>query len=127
VRESWRDGDGGEAEVVLTTSLVLWQRFFFIAVTQQKQISPSTIQYSFTLPLEVVGPGDSLSTVLYSNTLIMVRLQLESVLAGGNGDGGAYSCNRTKAALVFSWGESGGGMAEWLGLRRRWILNFVIF
>jgi hypothetical protein len=39
------------------------------------------------LPLEVVDPGGSLSTVLYSNPAVSARHQL-GVLAGGNGDGG---------------------------------------
>jgi hypothetical protein len=50
VRESWRNGDSGEAwpqlpkvEDVLAASCVLRRQFFFSAVTQQKQIA---INYS---------------------------------------------------------------------------------
>jgi hypothetical protein len=38
-------------------------------------------------PLEVVGPGGSLSTVLYSDPAISARRQL-GVLARGKGNGG---------------------------------------
>jgi hypothetical protein len=49
---------------------------------------PSIIQFSFTLPLEVVGPGGNLSMMLYSNPTISARRQLERVLVGSNGNGG---------------------------------------
>jgi hypothetical protein len=109
VREFWRNGnevngrffEGGGRFV---TSLVLWRCFFFTTVTQQKQITFNHLVL-FMLPLEVVGPGGSLSAELYSNPTISVRRQSERILAGRNGDA-AYSCDWTVAALVF-WLEGG--------------------
>ncbi len=40
------------------------------------------------LPLEVVGPGGSLSTAGADRHALWARRQLESVLAAGYGDGG---------------------------------------
>jgi hypothetical protein len=40
------------------------------------------------LPLEVMGPGGSLSMGPGRHARLMARRQLESVLAGGKGDGG---------------------------------------
>ncbi len=48
------------------------------------------------LSLEVVGPGDGLSTA-----------PSQAVTATA-----AYSCDRTVAALLFGWGTAGGGIGS---------------
>jgi hypothetical protein len=58
------------------------------------------------LPLEVVGPGGSLSTMLYSDPAISVRCQLGD-LAGGNGDGGIQLRPGDGGARL--WLGAGGG------------------
>jgi hypothetical protein len=49
-----------------------------------------SLQYTFMLALEGMSPGGSLSTLLIATPYWqdLARHQLESVLAGGNGDGG---------------------------------------
>jgi hypothetical protein len=69
-------------EVFLEASHVIW-RWFFFAVTTHKQ---SANQHPFMLPLEMMGPGGSLSMVLLPCP--MARCQSENVLAGGIGDSG---------------------------------------
>jgi hypothetical protein len=59
VSESWPDGDGSEAkEVTFVANLIIIQRWFF---SLSLFILRYSLQYTFMLPLEVVGPGGSLS------------------------------------------------------------------
>jgi hypothetical protein len=70
VRESWQVGDGGEANscnfqrqrLSLLPVLSYGGGLSLITVTQQKTVRFN--QFPFTLPLEVVGPGGALSTLL---------------------------------------------------------------
>jgi hypothetical protein len=78
-------------------------------------------QYSFMLPLEVMGPGGSLSTVLIATPYwqdASRRASWQAATATAS-----HSCDRTTTALVHRLGAAGGGNggADWF--RRRRILN----
>jgi hypothetical protein len=62
------------------------------------------------LPLEVVGPGGSLSTVL-----IATPRQLESVLADGYGDGGIQLRPDDNGARPSAGERLAAATAEWTG------------
>jgi hypothetical protein len=61
------------------------------------------------LPLELVGPGGSRSTVLYSNPAMLVRCQSEGVLAGRNSNGGKQLRPDNGSVRPSAGGEAGGG------------------
>jgi hypothetical protein len=69
-----------KAEVVLAVSLVLYGSGFFSAVTQHKQ--------SASISIRSCCPWRWWAQVTASIDALLTRRQLESVLAGGNGDGG---------------------------------------
>jgi hypothetical protein len=76
------------------------------------------------LPLEVVGPGGSLSTVLIATPYwrdASRRVSWQAVMATAES-----SCDRTATALVHRLGTAGGGGggADWF--RRRRILKLFI-
>jgi hypothetical protein len=64
----------------------------------------SNSEYPFMLPLEVVGPGGSLSTVLIATPYGRDASWRESWLAATAT--AAYSCNLTTAALIHRLGSS---------------------
>jgi hypothetical protein len=81
-------------------------------------------QCPFMLPLEVVGPGGSLSTVLittpyWRDASRRVSWQAATATAGS-------SCNRTATALVHRLGTAGGGGGEADRPRRRRMLNLFM-
>ncbi len=81
-------------------------------------------QYPFMLPLEVVGPGGSLSTVLIATPYrrdASRRVSWQAATATAES-----SCDRTATALVHQLGTAGGGGggADWF--RQRRILNLYI-
>jgi hypothetical protein len=78
------------------------------------------------LSLEVVGPGDSLSTLLICHGLLLIRQ--ESVLAGGNSDGDIQlepdsSGVRSSAGRRLTATTANGSF----GYQWQWILNYVTF
>ncbi len=75
------------------------------------------------LPLEVVGPGGSLSTVLVATPYWQDTSQRESWQAATAT--AAYSCVRMTAALVHRLGSGGSGGAGQFRWRR--ILNLFLF
>ncbi len=76
----------------------------------------SNIQYPFMLPLEVVGPGGSLSTVLIATPYGRDASWREPWLAATAM--AAYSCDLTTAALIHRLGSGGNGRADWCCRRR---------
>jgi hypothetical protein len=63
--------------------------------------------------------------VLYSNPAILARPQSERVLAVSNCDGGIQLQLDNGGAHLSAGGRQAAATAEWLGLRQRWILNYV--
>ncbi len=81
----------------------------------------------FMLSMELVDPGDSLSTLLIDHTCL-VRCQSESVLAGRKGDGGILLRPDSGGALSLAGGWLMVATAErHLCFWQRWILNYVIY
>ncbi len=73
-----------------------------------------SLQYTFMLSLEVGDPGDSLSTLLICHVRL-AGCQSESVLAGGNSDGGLQvATGRRRRSSI-------GG--EWLAATTAWALR----
>jgi hypothetical protein len=88
VEESWHDSDG-ELSQLPKAGVVLVAKFLRLDCGYSlplHNINSHLIQYTFMLPLEVVGPCGSLSMLL-SPRLNGEKLA-ESSLAGGNSDGG---------------------------------------
>ncbi len=59
------------------------------------------------LSLEVGDPGDSLSTLLICHVRL-AECQSESVLAGGNSDGGLQVATGRRRCSSIGWGAAGG-------------------
>ncbi len=59
------------------------------------------------LSLEVGDPGDSLSTLLICHVRL-AGCQSESVLAGGNSDGGLQVATGRRQRSSIGWGTAGG-------------------
>jgi hypothetical protein len=74
------------------------------------------------LPLEVVGPGGSLSVLL--SPRLNGEMPAESSLAGGNGDGGIQL--RPDDGSASSSAGVGSGSVAVATFALRWIPNFVI-
>ncbi len=83
-------------------------------------------QYPFMLPLEKVGPGGSLSTVLIATPYwrdASWRVSWQAATATA-----VSSCDRMATALVHRLGTTGGGGGGADRFRRRRILNlFIVF
>jgi hypothetical protein len=81
-------------------------------------------QYPITLPLEMGGPGGSLSTVLIATPYwrdASRRVSWQAATATA-----VSSCDRTATALVHRLGMTGGGGGGADRFRRRWRLNLFI-
>ncbi len=79
------------------------------------------LQYAFMLPLEVVGPGGSLSALLMPH--FFSETQSESVLAGGNSNG-SIQLQPNFLRLGDGWWRQRWSSFDFLC--PRWILNYVI-
>ncbi len=85
-------------------------------------INSCLMQYTFMLPLEVVGPGGSLSMLL--SPRLNGEMPAESSLAGGNGDVGIQL--RPDDGGASSSAGVGSGSVAVAAFSLRWIPNFVI-
>jgi hypothetical protein len=97
-----------EKEVVLSVTLVK-KRWRFLNSLQTQTVH--ILQYVFMLPLEVVGPSQSLSA------LLMPRFFQRDVRGRSWKAATAtavHSCDETIAALVFGWGTPGSSDGGWV-------------
>jgi hypothetical protein len=88
---------------------------------QSRQERLAYNQCSFMLPLEVVGPGGSLSTVLIATPYwrdVSRRVSWQAATATA-----VYCCDRTTTALIHRLRTAGGGGGGVNRFRRRRILN----